>query len=169
MWNLDGVPIFKSRNVQLWPIQITIMDLPPLIRQSFVAVCGLWIGESKPNMNTYLRPMCTSLVKLFQEGFHWTHPITNSEVTSKVLAPLAVLDAPARALVLNMNQFNGESGCPYCEDIGAVVRVGAGHARVYLPNENSVLRTDNNIRSQALEASQMQKPVKGIKGPSMVS
>lgn len=68
-----------------------------------------------------------------------------------------------------MNQFNGESGCPYCEDIGAVVSVGAGHARVYLPNENSVLRTDNNIRSQALEASQMQKPVKGIKGLSMVS
>lgn len=49
-----------------------------------------------------------------------------------------------------------------------MVSVGAGHARVCFPNENPLLRTDNNIISQALEASQMQKPVKGIKGPPMV-
>lgn len=50
---------------------------------------------------------------------------------------MAELDASNRASVLSMKEFNGGSGFPYCDDIGEVVGIGAGHAKVYLPNENS--------------------------------
>ena len=41
-----------------------------------------------------------------------------SEVTAKVRLLMTTLDLPAKALVLNMKQFNGEFGCSYCEDRG---------------------------------------------------
>lgn len=55
IWNTDGVPVFKSSNAQLWPIQFSIAEIPPQMRHNSILVCGLWFGHEKPDMNTFLR------------------------------------------------------------------------------------------------------------------
>ncbi|KZS10215.1 Uncharacterized protein APZ42_025376 [Daphnia magna] len=50
---------------------------------------------------------------------------------SRVRFIIGILDAPARAMVANVNQFNGEYGCGYCLDPRTRVKKGDGHVQVY--------------------------------------
>jgi len=68
---------------------------------------GIWYADIKPEMNTYLRPLCLKLHTCFKQGgVTWTHPKTNISYKSLIRAPLIVADAPARAMVLNMQNHN---------------------------------------------------------------
>ena len=48
-------------------------------------------------------------------------------------------DLPARALVLNAMQFNGEYGCSFCEQPGVTTRVGSstGHVHTFPYNKDN--------------------------------
>lgn len=49
--NTDGVSVFKSSNVSLWPIYMQINELPfnkRKLKQNTI-LCGLWFGTDKPN------------------------------------------------------------------------------------------------------------------------
>ena len=52
-------------------------------------------------------------------GFKWLDKPSNIVRISRVLFPIAIADAPARAMLLNFMQFNGSYGCHYCEHPGA--------------------------------------------------
>lgn len=55
----------------------------------------------------------------------------------KVVLIACSCDLPARALVLNMNQFNGFHGCWYCMQPGETLATGkGGHVHIY-PHDNS--------------------------------
>ena len=54
------------------------------------------------------------------------------------------VDLPARAMVMNMKQWNGISGCLYCEDEGTVI--GGDHLHCYWPQqESSVARSHASL------------------------
>jgi len=55
----DGVPVFKSSGATLWPVYLTIENLPPRIRfkNENTITCGLWFGPKKPAMNLLLLPV----------------------------------------------------------------------------------------------------------------
>jgi len=73
----DGACIKKSSTVSLWPICFTIAEVPPHLRRSFIMCIGLWYANIKPEMNTYLRPLCLKLRSCFKQGgFTWV-PKTN--------------------------------------------------------------------------------------------
>eukprot|EP00731_Ephydatia_muelleri_P031481 Em0022g995a len=62
----DGIPVFKSSGLQLWPIELCIANLPPEIRYNvqYHLVGGLWLGSVKPDMNKILKPILTRIKKL---------------------------------------------------------------------------------------------------------
>lgn len=50
----DGVPIFKSSNFGIWPLQEILNELPPKQRKENIFLIGLWFGTGKPVMTTYV-------------------------------------------------------------------------------------------------------------------
>ncbi len=52
-FNTDGVSPYKSSKLQIWPIYLQVLNLPPAIRNEsrFLKVTSLWFGKSKPNLN----------------------------------------------------------------------------------------------------------------------
>jgi hypothetical protein len=170
VWNTDGVPVFNSSNAQLWPLQLTISEIPYHLRSKFLLVCGIWFGTAKPNMNTFLRPFSISLQTLATEGVEWFHPNLKRNVVSKVIAPISCVDAPARAAIQNIHLYNGQFGCSMCEHEGLSVKTGDGHCRVYpVTNTEPILRSSESMALQAREAVAENTTVQGVKGPTIVS
>ncbi|KAL7298952.1 hypothetical protein TKK_0008052 [Trichogramma kaykai] len=119
LWNTVGCPIANNSNGQVWPIQVQIVNVPYESRYKFRFVCGVYYSrEHKLNMNTFLRPMVNSFRSLFDPGFDWYDKQTNTFKHSILVAPIASLDAPARAVVQNIMQYNGAYGCTFCEHPG---------------------------------------------------
>lgn len=108
--NTDGSPVFKSSRMSVWPLQFIINELPPSVRFQHPMLAGLWFGKRAPNMQTFL--------SRFVAQVNATPPISwndgASKHRSKVFVLCCAVDAPARAKVLNMAQFNGFNGCPWC-------------------------------------------------------
>ena len=48
--NTDGVSIFKSSKISIWPVYLEIANYLPLIRfrMENMITCGIWVGNSKP-------------------------------------------------------------------------------------------------------------------------
>ncbi len=55
----DGVPLFKSSKISLWPVFLVILNLPREIRMNAenIILCGLWVGPCKPLMSVLLQPI----------------------------------------------------------------------------------------------------------------
>lgn len=169
LWNTDGAPVFKSSKSQLWPLQFTICEIPPDMRHKYVIVAGMWYGPEKPDIITFLKPFTENLVELSMDGFEWCIPDTKKVLRSRVFAPVVCLDAPARASVTNVHQYNGEFGCNICEKKGVVIGCGEGTSRIYNADEVSSLRTKEEMSRNAIEAVASGKVVKGVKGPSILN
>lgn len=166
-WNTDGIPLFKSSSVSLWPVYLTINELPPkerLLKKNII-IWGVWQGVSKPkSMNGFLSPFVKDIASLYHEGV---------EVKGEVWRSLLVtgtMDLQARAYVLNMTQHNGKSGCLYCLEEGISVVSGKGHCRSYpFRNEPPKLRSSQDIRQAVEDAVATGKPCHGLFGKCVLS
>jgi hypothetical protein len=109
----DGIPLFTSRNVSYWPILATIAELPVLKRIQLrnMLLLGLHRGN-KPVWEEYLKPILVEITEL-----HKT-PFIIKEQTFRVRLLAFIMDAQAKASVLNLTQHNGFYGCPYCLTAG---------------------------------------------------
>ena len=116
MWGTDGVATTKSSNMKFYPTQMTFCDIPHILRASFTMVTSVYIDEKSPKMKVLLKPFTDELKSIFDEGgVTWTHPETNEQHTSQVVAPLIIADAPVRADILNMEHHRGLNPCNICE------------------------------------------------------
>jgi len=172
-WNVDGLPLFKSSKFSLWPLYFIINELRYKLRtlKENMIIAGLWFGERKPSMNIYLKPIIKELMILEQHGVEVQPPMCGSFV-SNVVVLAGTCDLPAKCLVLNCIQFNGEHGCSKCLEPGITLTTSArGHTHVYPYNslhsfghcENRTKETHYANTREALEESSI---VKGVKGPS---
>ena len=105
--NIDGIPVFKSSNVQFWPILCVINSLPPTI-------IALYVGSTKPTpVDEFLADFVHDMEELQSTGF---------VVTKGVIKPVVlrgfVCDAPARAFIKNIKGHNSLSGCERCLAVG---------------------------------------------------
>ena len=93
----DGIPVFKSSLVSMWPVYLVIQNLPLTIRGNAenVILCALWVGPSKPPMSLLLTPVVESIQDLDVSG-----------LTIKTKLVFAVFDLPAKAAVLCAKQYN---------------------------------------------------------------
>ena len=162
--NTDGVALFKSSRLKMWPIYLALTNLPPLIRMNMenIIVCGMWIGVDKPDMTTLLRGTVRMLENARDFGLRLVTPNGPRMFHFKPL--IGVFDLVAKAPILNMHQFNGKYGCSSC----LIPGVWNSGSRRYLPGEKYPRRTHNSILTAANQASHTKTVVKGIKGPSIL-
>lgn len=52
-------------------------------------------------------PFCIKFHEYYHKGIVWTNPATNKACVTKITVPLIVADAPARAKIQNILNFNG--------------------------------------------------------------
>lgn len=176
-WSTDGAQTAKSSTGSyLWPVYAQIANVAPKHRRSFQFVCGLYYCNRvhlKPDMNSYLFPFATGLQNLYTNGVEWYHPELNRTVVSKVVAPLAILDAPARCSVQNIMQYNGKYGCSSCEHPGETSEIGSGQNRVFpVLEKDPPLRTDKRMKLQEEIVNKYEDQMsnfRGVKGESVVS
>lgn len=84
-FNVDGVPLFKSSNVQMWPILCSVQHFEPF-------VVAFYCGNSKPNLVAgYLDDFLSELKVLVEDV------ISFEEKNLKVYISSFVCDAPTRS------------------------------------------------------------------------
>lgn len=169
-FNTDGVPVFNSSSMTLWPVYHSINELPAKSRKQHMVLHCLWFGRVKPRMDTYLKPLVDEFRVLDDKGFTWKHK--GELKTTKVNLGLCSCDSVARPLLQNFKQFNGSNGCSFCYHVGELKNVGPGNARVYPIVDNELLptrRTNQNTVVDAEKAVFSGQPENGVKGPSILS
>ena len=70
MISIDGIAIFKSSTVSLWPVALVVLNLPPAIRMNSknIILGGFWIGPSKPDTKSLLGPVVEGIHDLSTKG-----------------------------------------------------------------------------------------------------
>lgn len=133
--NSDGVPVYKSSKLSVWPIWAMIGELPPVLRKSFVniSLLGFWCGKNK---------QCLDWDCIWRKfiGEFWNlkdHGITIAGEVFLFKPYILIADMPAKASLLNIIQFNGYYGCPRCTMRGERIC----RRLIYPIFENFTLRT----------------------------
>lgn len=174
LWNTDGVPVFKSSKFSIWPLYFVINELPfsERTKRENMRFAGLWFGDTKPFMLTFLQPFHTSLGKLETEGVNIKVKVGSDtkEVLSKVILLAGTCDLPAKCLVYNSVQYNGSYGCFKCKQKGQTVKVSArGHVHAFPFVQLDPVgpkRTHLETLQDADRAVKAGVAINGIKGPS---
>jgi len=113
------------------------------------------------------------LHKCFQDGINWLHPQTKIIHSTKIIVPLIIADAPARAQILNIFNFNGQYGCNICKiKTQTCLRIeDKKTVRIYPFVENGyTLRTNKRmIKQSQIAFKENVTDIKGIKGPTIIS
>lgn len=166
-WNTDGVPIFKSSKISIWPFYLMINELPYLerIKKENMILIGLWVGTNKPLPNLFMSVFLKSLKELFN-GIYVSVPGLLHRIKIRGIVIIGTCDLCARALFLNMKQFNGDFGCPICTI--RTQKIGKTQTYPFI-NEKPNLRTTKGTKEHAKMANEIGESVIGIKGPSVLS
>lgn len=69
--NADGGSMFNSSNYSIWPVQLTINELPPRLRWNTILLPLLWYGSKHPNMSLLLQAFAKQMQSLAEGGVHW--------------------------------------------------------------------------------------------------
>lgn len=129
--NIDGQPLFKSSNVQFWPI-LGMIEVNN-VKDPFIV--GLFSGTSKPlSINEFLDDFIQEVLTLEQYG------ITVQDKTFAIKISAVICDAPARSYVKQIKPFNAYHGCERC------TQEGVWDGKVTFPLVDSPLRTDDSVR-----------------------
>lgn len=168
-FNTDGIPLFSSSGVKLWPVFFVINELPPAQRFSRenVILAGLWQGKSNIPFYHYLTEIGKGLYKLYTCGIEF-YRAKNEIVKSKICVLIGCVDLQAKAYIANTTMHNGEFGCITCMEPGKTVKQGKGTSRCYpyhSAEEMQPYRESEGIKLAAISASR-KKRINGICGPS---
>ncbi|KAL1444443.1 hypothetical protein MTO96_029864 [Rhipicephalus appendiculatus] len=121
----------------------------------------LWYGQAHPNMTIMLMAFVEQMRLLGDTGVKWTSD--GKIFHSKVYCLNGVADAPARALMQNMVQYNGYFGCGWCLHPGESVE-----GTVKYPASASTFpdRSKDAVMMDMKEANDTGVYKRGVKGPS---
>jgi hypothetical protein len=128
--NVDGLPLFKSSNGQLWPI-LGLCDETWLDEEPFVI--GIFYGESKPSSaDELMHDFVEEMLKLKTDGFLFKNNVFHVTVSA------FICDAPARAFLKNVKLHSGYYGCERC------TQRGAWFGKVVFPEVDALKRKDSD-------------------------
>ncbi|CAG2216785.1 unnamed protein product [Mytilus edulis] len=173
--NTDGVPVFKSSRISMWPVYMLINELPIGERKlkENIVYYGLWICSKKPVMWSYLKPLHEELSKL-EDGVEMKD---NKDEIFTMYASLfnCVCDLPAKCMMSNSMQFNGAYGCWYCYQPGTTYKTDkGGHTHIFPYQEGNPkgpertvesLQSDVNEVIAKIHQNEKNYIVRGVKGP----
>lgn len=124
---IDGLPISKSSDSQLWPIQGYIRPF-----KNHVFPIGIYWGHEKPeDSNLYLKQFVIEAKELLTNG------IDINGVIFKVIIDGFSVDPPAKSYVLNVKGHAGYDSCTRCLEEG-----------VYLKNRSCFPYTKNSEKKR---------------------
>lgn len=134
MFNIDGIPLFKSSNVQMWPILCSFNGYE-------VFIVALYCGVSKPtSVEEYLKDLVDELATLTANGTVFQGKPMN------VIVHCFACDAPARAFLKCTISHTGYHSCERCTVKGSWNGRVVYNSNVRFPMRN--LETFNNIGYQ---------------------
>jgi len=136
-FNVDGLPLFKSSSMDLWPVLCLVRQLS---HRPFVV--GLYCGAKKPaSLSDYLQDFVQELSSLLLTG------VSHGKVHYALEVGCFVCDAPARAFLKNVKSHNAYYGCEKCTQKGVYT-----DKRMTFPIIDASLRTDEEVRQMTDEA-----------------
>lgn len=132
---IDGIPLFKSSSVGLWPILGKIVNL----NIYSIFIIGIYCGNKKPVcINSYLHDFVVELKDICVTG------IAFNNKTIAVVVRSFICDAPARSFVTGCMGHNAFHGCSRCLQVGRKIE----NVTVY-SDISGDRRTDSMFKSRA--------------------
>ena len=129
--NIDGLPLFYSSSVNLWPILGTFKELPTV-----VFPIAIYCGKTKPNsLAEYLNDFINEVNNLIATGILYD----DKRYTFKLDA--IICDAPARAFIKCIKGHYGCNSYERCVQQGERV-----NGKVILQDIDAPKRTDEDFR-----------------------
>ena len=106
-WNTDGLPLFKSSKISIWPLYLMINELPynMRIKEENTLLAGLWFGPTKPQANLFVSTFENDFEELFR-GVNFMISGEETSITVRGMVISGTCDLPAKALFLNIQQYN---------------------------------------------------------------
>lgn len=127
----DGVAVVRRSKACVWPLIISLNELPYKLRRNNLFLCGIWFRHDvRVPMNVFLKPFIDELVQL-ASGFETTTFRSKEPIFIKVHMLLGIADSPARYKLQGFKQYNGEYGFPYCLHPGELIEPGQNNSRIY--------------------------------------
>uniref|UniRef100_A0ABD2XFI0 Uncharacterized protein n=1 Tax=Trichogramma kaykai TaxID=54128 RepID=A0ABD2XFI0_9HYME len=167
VFNSDGSPVFKSSSYSIWPIQISLNEIPPEIRQKKTITWALWFGKNKPNMNTFMGVFVNYINVYSKEGITCT--IKSKQMKVKLFALCCCVDSIARSPMQGMTQFNGRYGCNWCLHPGVPIKNKKSNKttlKFTLLDQEIVLRDSDSTIQHMKEALESGNRVMGVMRPA---
>jgi len=138
MFNVDGLPLFKSSSVQFWPVLGKICLRESTMSAKRVFAVAIFCGKSKPaSVDEYLHDFVNELCVLKATGLHFHGRHFKVDVLG------FVCDAPARAFVKCIKGHTGYYGCEKCVQRGRHVE-----GKLTFPDVNATKRTNETFAKQ---------------------
>lgn len=159
-FNTDGVAMCNSNaKKSLWPIIVTINNLPPALRflRKNVIVAGLWLSHGEPDLNVFLKPFFDELRYMTENGV-----ALKNNILCNVQAICCCVDSVARCKIQQIRQFNGYDACSFCMHPGSLVE---GQVR-YKFEANIPARNNVDVLNAMALFLRRGETVQGIKGIS---
>lgn len=129
---VDGVPV---QGQQFWPILCSVSNIGD--KRPFIV--GLYSGEKKPdNMNDYLEEFVVEYLVIYED-------FTFNDVVYDIIIECIICDAPAKAGILCILNYNGKKGCPKCTILGIWKEE---YGKVVFLENNCAPRTDASFRNR---------------------
>lgn len=99
-FNTDGCQPSKSSKLSIWPIYITINELPSKLQSKHIITTGLWVDKEEPDMLLFLKLFVDEANKLSEKRVEWR--LQQQTINSKFIPICAVVDSVARCKILHM-------------------------------------------------------------------
>lgn len=132
--NIDGLPLFKSSRVQLWPILIRVVNC----RSVSVLPVGIYVGVKKPDcIASYLEDFVNEMKDIMENG------VLTAEHHLSIEIRAVVCDAPAKAFICGVPGHVAFHGCTKCTQVGKKI----GNVLTY-STEAGELITDDDFETR---------------------
>lgn len=139
-FNIDGLPLFKTSNVEIWPILCSVKRFQPFI-------VAIYCGSEKPNsVSDFMSDFLEELIRLQQDRIAFQ----GGNITVKVNA--FICDAPARAFLKCIKGHKAYYSCERC----TIERQYVNHRVVYNYQSQEMIsqRTDEEFSRQSYASHQ---------------
>lgn len=135
--NIDGLPLYKSSDIQFWPVFAKIYNQSDVYKPFPVAI---YCGKHKPsNVESYLRKFRVEINHLLEVG------VQIDGILFTVSIKAFICDRPARAFIKCIKGHGGYWACERCEVKGQRVE---GRTIYPVDPTQCILRTDHSFRNQ---------------------
>ena len=136
--NVDGLPLYRSSSLELWPIMCSFNNCKPFI-------VALYCGVGKPSgVEAYVENFLEEYERLSNEGIKYYGK------TLKVNIMAFVCDAPARCMLKGIKGHTSYNACERCTIVGT----RKDHRTVFTSHDVHVARNDDNFANFKYEAHQ---------------